>query len=107
MSEPGRRRGGASRGEPAEAGEGALPEPGFEEAIERLEQVVAELERGDLSLERALELFEEGVSLVRACARHLDRAEQRIRLLVEQHGDVLLVPAPELEGPVGEGRRGG
>lgn len=99
------RRGRPAPGPGGEAG--AEQAPGFEEAIERLEQVVAELERGDLSLERALALYEEGVALVRVCARHLDQAEQRIRMLVEQHGDLLLVPAPELEGQGEEGRRGG
>lgn len=72
-------------------------EPGFEEALERLERVVAELERGDLPLDRALALFEEGVSLARLCASRLDEAERRIQLLIEKHGDVLLVSADDLE----------
>jgi len=53
----------------------------FEEALARLEKVVDELEHGELPLERALALFEEGVRLSRTCSELLDRAEARIELL--------------------------
>ena len=70
-------------------GSGAKPREeadalGFEEALERLEGVVAELESGDLELEAALEAFEQGVALARRCAGRLDEAEQRIDALVEE-----------------------
>jgi len=55
----------------------------FEEALSRLETLVAELEEGQVSLERALQLYAEGVELVRLCRRKLERAEQRISLLSE------------------------
>ena len=55
----------------------------FEDAIARLEEIVTTLERGKCELDRSLELFEEGVSLVRACTEKLDSAEQKIKLLTE------------------------
>lgn len=54
----------------------------FEEATRRLGQIVAELEGGDLPLERSLALFEEGVRLARAAEDRLDRAERRIEELL-------------------------
>lgn len=54
----------------------------FEEALTRLEAVVKELENGKLPLEKALELFGEGVSLAQFCQQQLEQAEQKISLLV-------------------------
>jgi exodeoxyribonuclease VII small subunit len=56
----------------------------FEENLTALESVVERLERGDLSLEDSVKLFEEGVKLSGACKTELDGAEGRIQLLVEQ-----------------------
>ena len=56
----------------------------FEDALERLESIVARLERGDLELEEALAAFEEGVSLTRRCGGELERAERRIEELVQE-----------------------
>ena len=58
------------------------PEPSFEASTERLAHVVEELERGDLPLERALALFEEGVRLARTAQTRLDRAERRVEELL-------------------------
>ncbi len=55
----------------------------FEEAMERLEKLVAELEGGDLPLEQSLRTFEEGVRLVRFCSDRLRTAELRVRELEE------------------------
>ncbi len=57
-------------------------EPTFEASTERLALVVEELERGDLPLERSLELFEEGVRLARAAQARLERAERRVEELL-------------------------
>jgi exodeoxyribonuclease VII small subunit len=65
----------------AAAGEEALP---FESALARLEQIVDRLEGGELTLEQALESFEQGVSLSRRCAEELARAERRIEVLVQR-----------------------
>lgn len=55
----------------------------FEGALSRLEDLVGELERGELSLEDSLRRFEEGVRLVRRCSEQLKSAELRIRQLEE------------------------
>jgi exodeoxyribonuclease VII small subunit len=56
----------------------------FEENLTALESVVDRLERGDLSLEDSVKLFEEGVKLSGACKAELDGAEGKIQLLVDQ-----------------------
>lgn len=58
----------------------------FEQALQRLEQVVRELENGELSLETSLALFQEGVTLAHQCSGQLDRAESRIEKLLEHGG---------------------
>ncbi len=55
----------------------------FETAIGKLESIVGQLEEGELALEKSLELFEEGVSLSRACLQRLDAAERRIEILLK------------------------
>ncbi|MFB3909854.1 MAG: exodeoxyribonuclease VII small subunit [Candidatus Eisenbacteria bacterium] len=66
-----------------ENGSQAAP-PSFEEALERLEQIVRELEGKDLSLEETLARYEEGSRLVRVCGRRLEEAEQRLKVLAEE-----------------------
>lgn len=58
----------------------------FEEKLTSLEAVVDRLERGELSLEDSVRLFEEGVSLSTACKVELEKAEGRIQVLVETQG---------------------
>ena len=53
----------------------------FEQSMMRLEEIVATLERGDISLEDAMKLFEEGSKLMRVCSTALDEAEQKVVLL--------------------------
>ncbi|MAS77853.1 MAG: exodeoxyribonuclease VII small subunit [Candidatus Neomarinimicrobiota bacterium] len=55
----------------------------FEEAFKRLEQIVGNLESGDLSLEESMKLFEEGIGLTEACKSRLEDAEQKIQLLLK------------------------
>ena len=59
-------------------------DPNFEEALLRLEEIVGDLEGGELALEKALALFEEGVRLGKQCGSQLEDAEQKISLLVEK-----------------------
>jgi exodeoxyribonuclease VII small subunit len=61
--------------------------PSFEEALERLETIVEELEGGALSLEESLGRYEEGVKLSRRLTQTLDQAEKRIERLVEADGE--------------------
>lgn len=60
----------------------AAPTEPFEKVMDRLAQVVSELEKGELPLERALVLFEEGVRLSREGTERLDRAEARVEELL-------------------------
>lgn len=58
-------------------------EMNFETALERLEKIVEELESGEPSLDESLKLFEEGVKISRFCSGKLEKAEGRIRMLME------------------------
>lgn len=55
----------------------------FEDSLTRLEQIVGQLEAGNLSLEDSLKVFEEGIGLARHCAKYLTEAERRIELLAK------------------------
>lgn len=81
--------------------------PGFEQALERLETIVDELEGGELTLEESLARYEEGMKLSRRLTQQLDEAEKRIERLVDapdgaatQPMELDLKPA---EDPGGEG----
>lgn len=50
----------------------------FEQSMTRLEEIVAKLEQGDVPLEDALGLFDEGTTLMKKCSAMLDKAEQKI-----------------------------
>jgi exodeoxyribonuclease VII small subunit len=56
----------------------------FEEAMKRLEEIVKDLENGDLSLEGSLESFEEGMNLVTFCSEKLEEAERKVTMLVKE-----------------------
>jgi len=57
----------------------------FETSLDALEQIVRELERGDLPLEKSLELFEQGIRLSRECQERLNQAERRIEVLMRDN----------------------
>jgi len=61
----------------------------FETALARLEQIVASLEKGDLSLDDSLKLYEEGISRARFCQERLEEAESRIEVLSQDARRVL------------------
>jgi exodeoxyribonuclease VII small subunit len=74
--------------------EGTKPEQSFESAFAELEEVVRQLEEGELSLEDAMSLYERGQALSRFCQDQLDRAELRVRQLeASAEGD-----GPPMEG---------
>lgn len=56
----------------------------FEDSLKKLEDIVEQLEQGDLALEDSLKLFEEGVGLSAACKQELDAAEGKVQMLVKQ-----------------------
>ena len=73
------------------------PARGFEAALKELEERVQKLESGELQLEDALKLFEEGVGLVRECHERLDAADARILLLTQGPGGIEETPLPDSE----------
>jgi len=60
---------------------GAAKAGGFEANLKRLEQIVEELEKGDIELEKSLDLYEQGAKLIEACRKQLAEAETRIEKL--------------------------
>jgi exodeoxyribonuclease VII small subunit len=54
----------------------------FEDALEKLEDIVKKMEAGDLPLDEALKSFEEGIKLIRICQAKLDEAERRVEMLL-------------------------
>ena len=64
----------------------------FESALEELEQLVERLESGDLPLDEALSDFERGVKLTRECQQKLASAEQKVKVLMEENGQVQELP---------------
>ena len=69
--------------------------PNFEESIARLEQLVSDLESGELSLEDSMRAFEQGIGLTRAAQKTLAQAEQKVQLLMEQDGEPTAQPFHE------------
>jgi exodeoxyribonuclease VII small subunit len=70
----------------------------FENALARLEQITEELEAGDLSLEKSLEKFNEGIALVQFCSSKLDEAKSQVELLLKKDGELEAVPFAEDDG---------
>lgn len=66
--------------------------PTFEKALARLEEIAGRLESGDLALEKAIALAEEGLKLSQFCEKQLTEAEGKIEQLVERMGAVGLEP---------------
>ncbi len=64
----------------------------FEKALERLEEIVQTLEKGDMPLEDSLKVFEEGIKLSHLCMAKLDEAEKRVEILVKDKDKAVLKP---------------
>jgi len=60
----------------------------FETSLEKLEKLVEKMEGGDLTLEESLKIFEEGVKLTRECQQALALADQKVKLLMEENGEI-------------------
>jgi len=70
-----------------------MAEVKFEDALKKLEKIVEELERGDLSLDEALKKYQEGIELSRVCSQRLDNAKKKIDLLTKnKKGEFELKP---------------
>jgi len=62
----------------------------FEKAMTRLENIIEELERGDLDIDKSLEIFEEGIKMSRLCSKKLNEAEAKIEKLSKgKKGDLI------------------
>ena len=67
-----------------------MSEMKFEKAMSRLEKIVEELERGDLDIDKSLEIFEEGIKMSRLCSKKLNEAEAKIEKLSKgKKGDLI------------------
>lgn len=65
----------------------------FEDAMKKLEFIVERMEKGDMSLNESLKMFEEGVKLIRFCSQELHKAEKKVELL-SRDAEGKLVGAP-------------
>ncbi|WP_159882233.1 exodeoxyribonuclease VII small subunit [Paenibacillus puerhi] len=72
--------------------------PSFEQAIEQLEKIVARLESGDVPLEQAIELFQDGMRLSQLCGQKLEQVERKIEILLEEEGGLAKKPFQPGEG---------
>ena len=62
----------------------------FEQAIQRLETIVDDLEKGELDIDKSLEIFEEGIKMSRVCSKKLNEAEAKIEKLTrDQKGELV------------------
>lgn len=68
----------------------------FEQSMQRLEEIVAALEKGEAPLEESLKLFQEGTQLIGGCEKALDQAQQQLKLLLQRED------GPELADFVGD-----
>ncbi len=75
-----------------------MAEKKFESALARLEEIVSELEKGDIPLDQSLKLFEEGVKLARVCQTRLQEAERKVEVLLKDSaGNLARKPFEEEE----------
>ena len=74
----------------------------FEESLAKLEQVVTDLESGEIGLDDSLKRYEEGIQHIRKCRAELERAEKKIQMLVEidEEGRAVVQPLRESSGNV-------
>jgi|AP3Bu8745761321_1050154.scaffolds.fasta_scaffold54064_1 exodeoxyribonuclease VII small subunit len=75
----------SSQSEPSDAAP-----PAFEQSLAQLEQLVGQLESGDLPLDAALRTFEQGVRLTRECQVALSAAQQKVQLLMQRDGSAVI-----------------
>lgn len=75
----------------------------FEQAMERLEGIVAKLESGDVPLEAAIELYQEGMALSKLCGQKLEQVERRIEMLTDDGEGLQRRPFTPVQGEAGKG----
>ena len=74
-----------------------MAEKKFETALTRLEEIVEELEKGDLPLEESLKYFEEGIKLSRVCNKRLEEAERKVQILLKDRSGAMVAKPFEEE----------
>lgn len=74
-----------------------MPKKSFETALARLEEITRQLEEGDLSLDKSLKMFDEGVKMARLCNEQLEEARAKVELLLEKNGELETAPFIEDE----------
>ncbi|MEV5028547.1 exodeoxyribonuclease VII small subunit [Paenibacillus sp. LPE1-1-1.1] len=74
----------------------------FEQAMERLDSIVSKLENGDVPLETAIELFQEGMKLSQLCGGKLEQVERKIELLIETEQGFQKKPFADVNEDKGE-----
>jgi exodeoxyribonuclease VII small subunit len=74
----------------------------FEQAMEKLEQIVNRLENGDVPLEQAIELFQDGMKLSHLCGQKLEVVERKIETLMEENGTLVKKPFQSVQEDKGE-----
>ncbi len=67
----------------------------FETSLSKLEQITADLEQGELGLDKSLKKFAEGIQLVEFCNERLEDARSQVELLIEKNGQLSSVPFSE------------
>lgn len=67
----------------------------FEEMMKRLDEIVGELESGDIPLEESLKKYEEGIKLIQACRKRLDETKRKVEVLIKKDGKTTLEPFKE------------
>ena len=65
-----------------------MKEINFEETMQKLDQITAELEKGELSLDESVKKFEEGIKLSKECNKILEDSEKRINILINEDGNI-------------------
>ncbi len=66
-----------------------MEELNFEQAMARLEQIVKELEGGNVPLDDLMRLYEEGTALVKSCTERINAAEEKVKLVQSQNGNIV------------------
>ncbi len=79
--------------------------PKFEDCLQRLEKIVNELEKGDIPLEKALQLFEEGIQLSHSCRQELEAAEGKVEVLLKQNGKLQPEPFEPERSPAASAKK--
>lgn len=69
-------------------GERDMSKENFEESMKRLEEIVTELENGNLNLDESVNKFEEGMKISKQCNKILEQAEKKITILLENDGEL-------------------